>query len=215
MSVLRVAAFEPRSEVNGPGVRAVVWVQGCPREPICPGCYNPAFLPMQGPAEIVTASEMAARIFALPDIAGITLSGGEPFAQAAALAALARLVKSRGLTVMVFSGRTLRELRASNDPSVAALLAETDLLVDGPFVRERRGALPLRSSDNQELHFLSGRIRPEDVDSDASSGGGANDAVEIVVDSSGDARATGLVDASLLRELAIKLRGARRVPGAR
>jgi anaerobic ribonucleoside-triphosphate reductase activating protein len=94
-------------------------------------------------------------------VEGVTLLGGEPFEQAAALAPFVREVRRRGLTVVVFSGHLLEDLRADRPPGSAALLAEVDLLVDGPFVaalpeRERRWA----GSANQRFHFLSGRISP-------------------------------------------------------
>jgi anaerobic ribonucleoside-triphosphate reductase activating protein len=97
------------------------------------------------------------------DIEGITLLGGEPLAHAAGAAALARAVHYRGLTVMVFSGYTLEEARQLPDPAVAELLADTDILVDGPYLREqpetRRRWI---GSANQRIHFLSDRYDADD-----------------------------------------------------
>ena len=95
-------------------------------------------------------------------VEGVSLLGGEPFAQAAGLAALAEGVRARGLSVMVFSGYTLAELREQG-PAAARLLAATDLLVDGRYDAARR-TLTRRyvGSDNQVLHFLSPRYAPED-----------------------------------------------------
>lgn len=96
-------------------------------------------------------------------IEGITLLGGEPFAHAAGAAELAARVQWAGLSVMIFSGYTLSELQAMNDPHVAALLAHTDILVDGPYHREqpetRRRWI---GSANQQIHFLSDRYRADD-----------------------------------------------------
>src|SRR5205814_5009897 len=94
---------------------------------------------------------------------GITLLGGEPFAHAAGAAGLAKAVRRLGLTVMVFSGHTLEEIRACNDPVADELLAHTDILVDGPYVRE----LPETTrrwigSANQRIHFLTDRYRADD-----------------------------------------------------
>jgi anaerobic ribonucleoside-triphosphate reductase activating protein len=94
---------------------------------------------------------------------GITLLGGEPLAHAAAATALARTAHALGLNVMVFSGYVLEEARQMSDPAVAELLAETDILVDGPYVRE----LPETQrrwigSSNQRIHFLSDRCDPND-----------------------------------------------------
>jgi anaerobic ribonucleoside-triphosphate reductase activating protein len=96
-------------------------------------------------------------------VEGITLIGGEPMAHAAGAAALARETKALGLTVMVFSGYTLDEIRRRGDPAVADLLAHTDILVDGPYIRE----LPEKErrwigSSNQVVHFLTDRYRADD-----------------------------------------------------
>jgi anaerobic ribonucleoside-triphosphate reductase activating protein len=96
-------------------------------------------------------------------IEGITLLGGEPLAHAAGSASLAREVRLLNLSVMVFTGYTLAEARHLPDPAVAELLASTDILVDGPYVRElpdtRRRWI---GSANQAIHFLSDRYRADD-----------------------------------------------------
>jgi anaerobic ribonucleoside-triphosphate reductase activating protein len=96
-------------------------------------------------------------------IEGITLLGGEPVAHAAGAAVLTRATRSLGLSVMVFSGYTLAEIRRMPDPSVGELLAQTDILVDGPYVRElpetRRRWI---GSSNQQIHFLTDRYRADE-----------------------------------------------------
>ena len=96
-------------------------------------------------------------------IEGITLLGGEPIAHAAGAAGLARASQSLGLSVMVFSGYTLKQIRDMADPEIHELLAHTDILVDGPYVREspevsRRWI----GSSNQVIHFLTDRYRADD-----------------------------------------------------
>jgi anaerobic ribonucleoside-triphosphate reductase activating protein len=83
MVTLNIMGYVNRSEVNGPGSRAVVWVQGCLRA--CTGCFNPASWPFE-PNQIVTVDELVERILADPLNEGVTFSGGEPFWQATALA---------------------------------------------------------------------------------------------------------------------------------
>src|SRR6516225_9323742 len=105
--ILRVAQIVPCTEAEGPGKRYALWFQGCPLR--CPGCCNPEMLPFEGGArvalsEVLSEIESAA---AEEGIEGVTLLGGEPLAHAAGVAALARGVRSRGLTVMIFSGYTL------------------------------------------------------------------------------------------------------------
>jgi anaerobic ribonucleoside-triphosphate reductase activating protein len=161
--LLRVAQVVPYTEAEGPGPRFALWFQGCPLR--CPGCCNPEMLPFEGGqlrrlGEVAEQLRSAAAEHALE---GITLLGGEPLAHAAGAAALARSAHGLGRTVMVFSGFTLEEARQLPDPAVAELLAETDILVDGPYRRDlpeaRRRWI---GSSNQRIHFLSDRCRADD-----------------------------------------------------
>ena len=152
---LNIMGYLNRSEVNGPGCRAVVWVQGCWRE--CPDCFNPASWSL-AVNQIVSVEELAERILSEPVNQGVTFSGGEPFLQAPALAALAKQVKAAGLNVMSFTGYTLSELRSPKAPDGAAdLLNQLDILIDGPYV----SALAIHkpdspvSSRNQRLHIVN------------------------------------------------------------
>jgi anaerobic ribonucleoside-triphosphate reductase activating protein len=157
LATLNVAGFLAKSEVNGPGIRAVVWVQGCPRR--CEGCFNAAFQPFS-PAKIISVTALATRILAIPGIDGVTFSGGEPFAQAAPLAALAEQIRTCGLSVITYSGYTIDELAAGNNPAWPALLAATDLLVAGPYVAARARPDPLRGSSNQQVIPIGTRLLP-------------------------------------------------------
>jgi anaerobic ribonucleoside-triphosphate reductase activating protein len=161
--VLHVAQVVPCTEAEGPGKRFALWFQGCPLR--CPGCCNPEMLPFEGGealplAEAVRQLREAATTHGLE---GITLLGGEPLAHAAAAAVLARAAHDLGLSVMVFTGFVLEETRTLPDPAVRVLLAETDILVDGPYVRELPEAeRRWIGSSNQRVHFLSGRCDPDD-----------------------------------------------------
>ena len=152
---LNIMGYLNRSEVNGPGCRAVVWVQGCWRE--CPDCFNPASWSL-AVNQLVSVEELAERILSEPANQGVTFSGGEPFLQASALAALAKQVKAAGLNVMSFTGYTLAELRSPSAPEGAEdLLDQLDILIDGPFV----AALAIHAPDspvssrNQRLHVFN------------------------------------------------------------
>lgn len=150
-----VSRVAERTEVLGPGVRAVVWVQGCPLR--CPGCVAPEGLPFEG-GTVWSVEALADRLGALPaEVTGVTLSGGEPMAQAGPLAALVdRLRVDRDWSVMSFSGFTLDRLRRGT-PAQRALLARLDILVDGPYVESRHADLLWRGSANQGVHFLTDR----------------------------------------------------------
>jgi anaerobic ribonucleoside-triphosphate reductase activating protein len=160
---MQVAQIVPATEAEGPGLRFALWFQGCPLR--CPGCCNSEMLPFSGGqamtvGQVVAQVEVAARDCG---VEGITLLGGEPLAHAGGAAALARALHQRGLTVMVFTGYTLEEARRLPDPAIADLLAHTDILVDGPYLREqpetRRRWI---GSANQQVHFLTDLYRAGD-----------------------------------------------------
>lgn len=158
--MLNVATVVDRTEAEGPGARFAVWVQGCPMR--CPGCCNPDQLAFV-PRDAVSPEDLAARAVRA-GVEGVSLLGGEPFAQAAALARFAARVRAAGLSVMVYSGYTLDELRAMSDPGVDALLTSTDLLVDGRYEAAlRTDARRWIGSTNQRLHFLTDRYAPGDA----------------------------------------------------
>src|SRR6516162_1947668 len=161
--MLRVAQTVPFTEAEGPGRRFALWFQGCPLR--CPGCCNPEMLPFEG-GQAVTVAAVLEQVQAAAHehgVEGITLLGGEPLAHAAGAAALARALRARGLTVMVFSGYTLEEARRLPDPAVGELLARTDILVDGPYLREQPEARRRWiGSANQRIHFLSDRYQADD-----------------------------------------------------
>lgn len=152
---LRLHRRIAESEVNGPGLRAVLWVQGC--HLACPGCWNPQTHPQDG-GELWTVDALDFWLAGLDRTSGVTFSGGEPFAQAQALAELARRIHARGQTVVCFTGYTLEVLRRWSKPDIAALLAEVDLLIDGPYLADQPSDHPLIGSANQRLHFLTDRI---------------------------------------------------------
>jgi anaerobic ribonucleoside-triphosphate reductase activating protein len=157
-STLSVSRIVDRTAVLGPGLRAVVWVRGCPLR--CNGCVAAEDLPFEGGTSWSVA-DITGRLLALPaEITGVTFSGGEPMAQAEALAALVdRLRLTRDWSVMSYSGFTLGHLTHHGTDAQRALLARLDILVDGPYMRTLHSPLRWRGSSNQRLHYLSDRHR--------------------------------------------------------
>ncbi len=155
---MQIAQVVPCTEAEGPGRRFALWFQGCPLR--CPGCCNPEFLSFKG-GQTKTLGEMTewlARTQEESGIEGITLLGGEPFAHASAALSLAKVARLRGLSVMVFSGFTIEELQTRQEPEVAELIATTDILVDGPYIREQPDTeRRWIGSRNQRIHFLTPR----------------------------------------------------------
>lgn len=172
---IRAAAFLKDTRMSGPGLRDVLWVQGCSIG--CPGCANQAYLPRE-PRVVLTVERLLAHFATRRGkIDGLTVSGGEPTEQPEAVAALLRGVQALGLSTVVFSGRTYESL--SRDPACAGLLAHADLLIDGPFLQSQQDlSLAWRGSRNQRLLRLTDRFRPEDLEPPQANG-------EIVIDERG------------------------------
>lgn len=146
---LQVAGIVKESIVDGPGIRYAVFVQGCPHG--CPGCHNPQTHPFEGGSRM-EVEDIFEDFQKDPILKGITLSGGEPFCQPSPLAELAKLVHGAGKDVAVYTGYVYEELLRMPDPAVRALLDETDLLIDGPYVEAQRNLeLSFRGSENQRV----------------------------------------------------------------
>jgi anaerobic ribonucleoside-triphosphate reductase activating protein len=152
---LNIMGYVDESEVNGPGCRAVIWMQGCLRE--CPGCFNPASWSFEI-NQLMAVDTLVEKILSNPLNQGVTFSGGEPFWQAPALAELARRVKAAGLNVMSFTGFTLEQLQSEQAPAgVQDLLEQLDVLIDGAYVQSLAVHSPdsLVSSSNQRVHLFN------------------------------------------------------------
>jgi len=152
---INMHAVLPLSLINGPGKRGVIWMQGCPFD--CVGCFNQEAHSVQ-PKDLLTVQA----VFELLDlpangIEGITISGGEPFYQAAALNMLCDKALACGLSIMVYSGYTLLQLKSSTDPYTAKVLGKIDILIDGLYRADVPAATLWAGSGNQQVHFLTSR----------------------------------------------------------
>lgn len=148
---LRLAGIVRESIVDGPGIRFTVFCQGCPHG--CEGCHNPETHDFNGGSDC-SIDRLLEEIDKNPLLAGVTFSGGEPFCQPESFVNLGRQVKARGLNITAFSGYTLEKLTemAAKDAAVGELLEITDILIDGPFVKELRDlTLQFRGSSNQRV----------------------------------------------------------------
>ncbi|MGX1982246.1 anaerobic ribonucleoside-triphosphate reductase activating protein [Thermolongibacillus altinsuensis] len=154
---LRIHRFIPYTEVEGPGARACIQVQGCPIR--CPGCAVPFTWSESGGYEI-EVDELAERILSGPKVEGVTFLGGEPFAQAKELANLAKKLKKNGLSVVTFTGYVLEDILKEAREDWMELLQVTDLLIDGPFRKDLLDtSRPWVGSLNQRYHFLTSRYK--------------------------------------------------------
>ncbi len=183
---LRIHDFLPASRANGPGWRAVIWVQGCSLN--CPGCFNPETHAPTG-GESVPVDALVRRIVALAEpsiegvsggergsldarhrrnvaraefaIEGISISGGEPLEQARPLLALLRRIKAKcALSVVLFTGYSWAEIQGW--PIARDVLTCVDVLIAGRYDATQPIREPLRSSANQTLHRLTDRYTEAD-----------------------------------------------------
>lgn len=156
MAWLNLGAVVDATQAEGPGIRTAIWSQGCLKR--CTSCCNPDFLKIK-PANLTTIEQLKQRIELNKHtygIQGITLLGGEPVLQAQGLAEVAEFSQSLDLSVMLFTGYKLAELKEEQFKGIDKLLRYVDVLVDGEFeldsIEQNRNWV---GSDNQKFHYLS------------------------------------------------------------
>lgn len=147
--MVKLAGIVPDSIVDGPGLRTTLFAQGCPHH--CPGCHNPETWDFSGGNEATTDMILGIVRFN-PLSRGVTFSGGEPFAQAAGFAEIAKALHETGnYEVASYTGYTFEELLAGTDEQ-KELLQQLDVLIDGPFLlSEKSLEVPFRGSRNQRI----------------------------------------------------------------
>lgn len=178
---------------EGPGCRCAVWLQGCSLR--CRGCF----------AQDKWSFEERWRLRAedildsmLPSEQGITVLGGEPFDQKEELAPLLVGAWARGLSTVVFTGYTLEHLQALHDASVDAILAHTDVLIDGPYREDLASTeRPLVGSANQRFLFLTDRYAQHDFQPNR---------IELRVARNGTLTINGMADDESLRRLSLTVK---------
>ena len=147
MSKLRLSGIINESIVDGPGLRFVIFSQGCPHH--CDGCHNPqTFDPNGGYEEDI--DEILKKIKSNPLLQGVTFSGGEPFMQAKVFSELAEKIHAMNLNVMSYTGYLFEDQLKKTD--FKKLLQNVDILVDGPFIKEKKNLmLKFKGSENQRI----------------------------------------------------------------
>lgn len=147
---IRLAGIKDLSIVDGQGVRYVIFTQGCNH--CCPDCHNKhAWDPKGG--YLKSINEIVHEMHCLPPYYnGITLSGGEPFDQEDACCFIAKKARDFKLSVWTYTGYTFEQLIARPNFD---LLELTDVLVDGPFVKDLKTDIPFVGSYNQRVINLN------------------------------------------------------------
>ena len=147
MALLKIAGTVDDSIVDGEGYRFTIFTQGCPHN--CEGCHNPHTHAANG-GKSVDTEDLYRQIRENPLLSGVTFSGGEPFLQPQALVELAQRLRGCGLDITTYTGYTYEELIAKQNADIDALLAVTDVLIDGKFILAQRDlTLQFRGSRNQ------------------------------------------------------------------
>jgi anaerobic ribonucleoside-triphosphate reductase activating protein len=151
---MRLSGITPESLVDGPGLRYVVFTQGCPHQ--CPHCQNPETWDTEAGKEYSARQVIRMLKRQKKTKQGVTFSGGEPFLQAAELAEVAQAAHEMGWDVVSYTGFTYEELIADDNEGVNALLCASDILIDGKYVHALRDiALKFRGSSNQRVIDLA------------------------------------------------------------
>lgn len=154
---MNISAIHNLDVANGPGIRVSVFVSGCTRK--CPGCFNQVAWDFDyGTVYDSVVEHNIIELLGNPHIAGLSILGGEPL-ESRNQSAVARLIRAArdaypDKTIWLFSGYTIEELYLNNPPDadLMSILKNIDVLVDGPFLQDRRNlALQFRGSSNQRL----------------------------------------------------------------
>lgn len=161
--ILKIAGIVEESIVDGPGIRFVIFTQGCPHN--CKGCHNPQTHDFNG-GKYIKIDEITEMIKSNPLLKGITLSGGEPFMQAKQLSILIDKIKDSNLDIITYTGFKYEDLinNSNDENSFMELLIRTDILIDGKFEEDKKDdSLMFRGSSNQraidvKLSIQDGKI---------------------------------------------------------
>ena len=146
------------SIVDGPGLRNVLWTQGCGHN--CAGCHNPQTQDMEG-GSLYDCDHIIETLVSLKKETGtnkITLSGGEMFLQPLALTHIASSLKAQGFNIWAYTGFTFEEILLT--PELVECLKYIDVLVDGPYMAHLRDlTLPFRGSSNQRVIAVEASLK--------------------------------------------------------
>ncbi len=158
-SILNIHRFLHASYTNGPGCRAVIWVQGCTLA--CPGCFNPKTHSINHSKAVSTQKLFKQIVQVSAGLEGLTISGGEPLQQAAALVPLLRKIRATmSLSVILFTGFEWNQIAQVPGGSEVASLC--DVVIAGRYQQEKRVASGLLGSANKTFHFLTTRYAQSD-----------------------------------------------------
>ena len=154
LSALHLLSTYPETIVDGEGIRYSIYLAGCSHH--CVGCHNPeSWNPRAG--ELLTEERIQSiirEIKANPLLDGVTFSGGDPFYQVEECIEIAKYIKSKKMNIWCYTGFTYETLikLAKDNPKIIEFLKLIDVLVDGPFILEKKSLdCVFRGSTNQRI----------------------------------------------------------------
>ncbi len=155
---MNIAHIEETSLIYGPGIRFVIWVQGCSIR--CKDCWNKEMWSFEN-KDIISTNQIFDKIKNTPQIEGVTILGGEPFDQYDELFVLVKNIRKTNLSIILYTGYLLSELEKNNKRGILDFI---DILITGRYdkrYRTIRGGLI--GSSNQEIHFCTDRYTINDL----------------------------------------------------
>lgn len=157
---LKISGIIEESIVDGPGIRYVIFAQGCPHQ--CPGCHNINTHCFTA-GKYMDVHDILKNIYSNPLVQGVTFSGGEPVCQASVFVSIAKDIKANGKHIMMYTGYTFEQLMAMDD-DVKELLSLCDIIVDGKFIENEKSLmLKFRGSKNQRIIDVPLSLNNQDV----------------------------------------------------
>ncbi|AJA46290.1 anaerobic ribonucleoside-triphosphate reductase-activating protein [Clostridium pasteurianum DSM 525 = ATCC 6013] len=160
---IRLAGMIYESLSNGPGLRRVLFSQGCRHK--CKNCFNPHTHSFTG-GELMDMDEIIVDIVSNPMIKGVTFSGGDPLEQAEKFSYIAKKVREKGKSVWIYTGYTFEEIlsKISENKGWEKLLNYTDVLVDGKFDTNKKDEkLKFRGSANQRIIDIRKSLNTKEI----------------------------------------------------
>ena len=151
-AVIRVLDIIEETVADGPGLRTAIYCAGCGHR--CPDCHNPQSWDFDGGREMTVDEIM--EIIRADEFSNVSFSGGDPFFQPEAFTLLAKRIKEEtGKTIWCWTGFVYEDIL--KDGKMSAMLEYIDVLVDGPFISEKKDPeLIFRGSSNQRIIYLHG-----------------------------------------------------------
>lgn len=163
MGSIKIAGIIKESIVDGPGIRMVIFTQGCKHN--CKNCHNPETHDINGGYDI-EIDEIISMIDKNPLLDGITLSGGDPLLQIEESLELAKKVKDKKLNIILYTGYKFEDilLDLKENSILRELLNQIDILIDGKYIEEEKDLLlKFRGSKNQRIINVKESLEKEEI----------------------------------------------------